>query len=82
MLGGIALNVTFDHFFGEDNEDSQKEKAKKDTKKSEDAEEEEATPLAIKLTVVMALTGRLKISPSLLLFFPRTFLTLLLFSKF
>ncbi|CAG5114007.1 Oidioi.mRNA.OKI2018_I69.chr2.g8092.t1.cds [Oikopleura dioica] len=59
MLGGIALNVTFDHFFGEDNEDSQKEKAKKDAKKSEDTEEEEATPLAIKLTVVMALTGLL-----------------------
>ena len=58
MLGGIALNVTFDHFFGEDNEENQVEKvAKKDAKKNDDDEKEEATPMAIKLTVVMALTG-------------------------
>merc|ERR1719443_1963922 len=61
MLGGIALNVTFDHFFGEDNDENQLEKpvAKKDAKKNDEDEKEEATPMAIKLTVVMALTGLL-----------------------
>jgi len=59
MLGGIALNVTFDHFFGDDNEETQVEKAKKDAKKNDEEEKEEATPIAIKLTVVMALTGLL-----------------------
>jgi len=59
MLGGIALNVTFDHFFGEENEETQVEKAKKDAKKNDEEEKEEATPIAIKLTVVMALTGLL-----------------------
>ena len=59
MLGGIALNVTFDHFFGEDNDENQVEKpvAKKEAKKNDEDEKEEATPMAIKLTVVMALTG-------------------------
>ena len=59
MLGGIALNVTFDHFFGDDNEETQVEKAKKDAKKNDGEEKEEATPIAIKLTVVMALTGKI-----------------------
>lgn len=66
MLGGIALNVTFDHFLSNDDKEAKPVEAKpavkaekgKNKKVSED-EEEEATPVAIKLTVIMALTGLL-----------------------
>jgi len=64
MLGGIALNVTFDHFFAGESQVVDEKPAEKQAKvkggKAKDTEdEEEETPVAIKVTVLMALTGLL-----------------------
>ena len=53
MLGGIALNVTFDHFLSNDEEGEAGKIAKSELKKDKKAknnedDEEEGTPIAIK----------------------------------
>lgn len=66
MLGGIAMSVTFDHYLKPDEITTAsrepkpvKAKAVKAVKTTEEVEPEEHTPFAIKLTVIMAMTGLL-----------------------
>jgi len=66
MLGGIAMSVTFDHYLKPDEIATAprepkpvKAKAVKAVKTTEEVEPEEHTPFAIKLTVIMAMTGLL-----------------------